>query len=493
MKKVLLFLIDSMMPDVLINCMKKDKAPAFQFLYQHGQLIPDCVTVFPTMTASIDCSLITGEYPDRHKVPGLIWYDPAERKMVNYINGAWPILSMGLVQCVRNAIYDMNERHLSKEVRTIHEELEEMGYTSGSINVIAHRGLVRHKVHLPFVVNAVTGFSMNEMVSGPTIFSMGTLVKPAIFREVPWNWSQSFASSLGINDSYAIDVLIEIVRSGRQPDFTLVYLPDNDHMVHKSPHLAEEHLAAVDKQLVRFLQTFDSWEQALEKNVIILVSDHGQTVIGSTEQHDIDLDHLLSPFAIHRLESAHVQGDELVICNNERMAYLYPLRDELLPQVIQAVSMDRRIDLIAWKEREWVKVMRGGENGVLSFRRGGSLRDCYGNSWTVDGEGEVLDLHRSDTGVVFFDAYPDAFSRLYGALFSQDVPSIVITAAPGYEFKSKNMPTHLGGGSHGSLHKQDSLIPLLIAGSKRPFPQPARLVDIKSYVMAELAARTVLA
>ncbi|UFJ43120.1 alkaline phosphatase family protein [Brevibacillus humidisoli] len=490
MKKVLLFLIDSMMTDVLLNCIQKGKTPALQFFHRNGQLIPDCVTVFPTMTASIDCSLITGEYPDRHKVPGLVWYDPSEQKIVNYINGAEPVLTIGLAQCARNVVFDMNDRHLSSEVQTVHEELEEKGFTSGSINVIAHRGRKRYNVHPPFLLDAAAGFSLEGTTSGPTIFSMGTLVKPAIFREVPWSMSQSPAGSLGINDVYAIDVLIEVVRSGMQPDFTLIYLPDNDHKVHKSPRLAEDHLAQVDKQLVRFLDTFDTWEQALERNVFILVSDHGQTVVGSTEEHNVNLDQLLEGYATHQLQSTNIQGDELVICNNERMAYLYPLRDDLLFQVIETLSGEGRIDLIAWKEGEWAKVMNRGE--LLSFRRGGTLRDQYGTAWTVEGEWKVLDLYQDESGVIGFDSYPDALSRLYGALFSQDVPVIIITAAPGYEFLSKHMPTHLGGGSHGSLHKQDSLIPLLIAGTNRPFVQPARLVDIKSYVIQEVTTQAAL-
>lgn len=487
MKKVLLFLIDSMMTDVLRSCLDKGKTPAMQFLYQHGHLIEDCVTVFPTMTASVDCSLITGAYPDRHKVPGLIWYDPAEQKIVNYLNGPGAVVTLGLVQCLRNALFDLNNRHLSSEVQTIHEALEEMGYTSGSINVMAHRGLKSYSVHPPFLLDAATGFSLSGATMGPTIFSLGALVKPAIFREVPWNLSQSLQASLGINDTYAIDLLIEVVKSGMQPDFTLIYLPDNDHRLHQAYRHAEDHLAQVDQQLVRFLDTFDSWEQAIQRNVFILASDHGQTLIGDTEEHNVDLDQLLSGFVLHRLHKGDVQGDEVVLCNNERMAYLYPLRDNLLLPVVEVLAAESRIDLVAWKDGPWVNVLN--RHQLLSFCRGGSVADLYGNTWTLKGEWEVLDLRLNARGSIAFGSYPDALSRLYGALFSQDVPLIVITAAPGYEFVSEHMPTHLGGGSHGSLHKQDSLVPLLIAGSSRTFPQPARLVDMKSYILHLITSR----
>jgi hypothetical protein len=81
-----------------------------------------------------------------------------------------------------------------------------------------------------------------------------------------------------------------------------------------------------------------------------------------------------------------------------------------------------------------------------------------------NGEWSVLDL-RIREGIVDYGDYPDALSRLYGALYSQEFPMIVITARPRYEFKSKFYPVHLDGGSHGSLHKYDSTIPLIITGT----------------------------
>lgn len=488
MKKVILFLIDSMMPDVLERCIAAKRAPGMQFLMERGQYIPDCVTVFPTMTASIDCSLITGVYPDQHKVPGLVWYDPAKGKMYNYINGAIPVKKIGIAHCASNVLFDLNERHLSKEVRTIHEVVEENKLVSGSINVIAHRGHKQHQVHMPPLLDALTSFKLREKVSGPTIMSLGTLVRPDIFRPITWNMAQTLTEGYGINDTYAIDVLIEVIRSGKQPHFTLVYLPENDHKLHKSPLDAVSHLADVDTHLVRFLDSFDSWEQMLERNVCILISDHGQTIIGESDDHNIPLDRLLRGFSIQPLGAEVTAQMDVVICNNERMTYLYPVDTSKLMPIVEAVSIDQRIDLIAWKENEQVVVRRGGSNERMRFWRNGPYRDAYGASWNVEGDPLVLDVSY-DGELLAFDTYPDAFARLYGALFSQTAPVVVLTAAKGYEFLSECAPTHLGGGSHGSLHKQDSLIPLLVAGSSHTFRTPARLVDVKDFILQELGIK----
>lgn len=485
MKKVILFLIDSMMPDVLERCIAAKKAPGMQFLMERGQYIPDCVTVFPTMTASIDCSLITGVYPDEHKVPGLVWYDPAKGQMYNYINGAIPVQKLGITHCAMNVLFDLNERHMSKDVPTIHEILEENKLVSGSINVIAHRGHKQHQVQIPPLLDALTAFQLREKVSGPTIMSLGTLVRPDMFRPITWNLAQTISEGYGINDTYAIDVLIEVIRSGKQPDFTLVYLPENDHKLHKSPLDAISHLADVDKQLVRFLDSFDSWEQVVERNVCMLISDHGQTVIGESEDHNISLDSLLSRFTIHPLGAQVTPQMDVVICNNERMAYLYPTDDSKLMPIVEAVSVDERIDLIAWREGERIAVRRGGTDRLMRFWRGGPYRDVYGRRWSVEGELTVLDV-AADGDLLLFDTFPDAFSRLYGAFFSQSAPVVVVSAAIGYEFLSECAPTHLGGGSHGSLHKQDSIIPLLVAGAAHRFRTPARLVDVKDFILQEL-------
>ncbi|GED72794.1 hypothetical protein BRE01_64960 [Brevibacillus reuszeri] len=489
MKKVILFLIDSMMPDVLERCIAAKKAPGLQFLMERSQYIPDCVTVFPTMTASIDCSLITGVYPDVHKIPGLVWYDTETRQMINYINGAIPVQKMGIAHCASNVLFDLNERHLSRSVKTIHEVVEENHLVSGSINVIAHRGHKKHKVHMPPMLDALTSFQLREKVSGPTIMSMGTLVRPDLFRSVAWDMSQSVLKGYGINDAFAIDQLIEVIRSGKQPHFTLVYLPENDHKLHKSPQDAIQHLAEVDKELVRFLDSFSSWEQMLERNVCILISDHGQTVIGEGEEHNIPLERLLSGFSIHAIGKVVAPEVDVVICNNERMAYLYAKDPDTLKGIVEALVVDDRIDVIAWRENEKIIVRKGGTTEVLRFWRDGTYPDAYGVKWGIEGDVSVLDV-QFDGEQLLFDTYPDAFSRLYGSLFSQSGHVIAITAAKGYEMLSEYFPTHLGGGSHGSLHKQDSLIPLLIAGAKHKIGLPARLVDVKDFILCELGIAT---
>ncbi|MFD3274080.1 alkaline phosphatase family protein [Paenibacillus dendritiformis] len=483
MKKIILLLIDSLMPTILDDCIRHRTVPGLKFLMDRGKYWPNCVTVFPTMTASVDCSLLTGTYPDQHRIPGLIWYDPENEEIINYVNGWNCIRKLGLSNCAQHVLFNLNEKHLSTRVSTIFEELNQRGKTSASINAIVHRSVTRHGVRLPFLMNVSTGFRFrNRSIAGPDIMTLGAMVDAKMNQELPRTMLR-YTRRCGINDAYAAYVTRDLIRSNQLPDFTLVYFPDNDHEIHKkNPAHGEEPLIRVDQHIQQILNAFDSWEEAVNQCVFITTSDHGQTRIGKGNHFNIDLDQLLQAFSVlqlgHKVSSTH----DLVVCNNERMAYLYPLRMEKFQAMIEQLVSEPRIDLIAWKDKGQVTVRESGSGRTMHYQPGGVYTDNYGCSWTVIGEESVLDLKINDGHIQYGD-YPDAMARLYGALYSQDVPMIVITARPRYEFKSRYYPVHLGGGSHGSLHKYDSDIPLIITGAAHAMQEPPRLVDLKAYIL----------
>jgi hypothetical protein len=139
----------------------------------------------------------------------------------------------------------------------------------------------------------------------------------------------------------------------------------------------------------------------------------------------------------------------------------------------------RGVDLIAWLATEdGMPVVRDGvgladEGGIeavveragheFRFRPGGVLLDVRGNAWEVRGEPEALkgDITR---GRFESDEYPDSLARLWSALTSPHAGDILISAAEGYECVDWGGSDHVGGGSHGSLHRGDSLAPLLFVG-----------------------------
>jgi hypothetical protein len=82
----------------------------------------------------------------------------------------------------------------------------------------------------------------------------------------------------------------------------------------------------------------------------------------------------------------------------------------------------------------------------------------------VEGELAVLRAEIQD-GRVLCTEYPDALARAWSALNCPTAGDILLSAAPGYEFVDWGGSDHVGGGSHGSLHRSDSLGVLLWCGT----------------------------
>jgi hypothetical protein len=103
------------------------------------------------------------------------------------------------------------------------------------------------------------------------------------------------------------------------------------------------------------------------------------------------------------------------------------------------------------------------ERGELRFSPGGDLVDLRGRRWSVDGELAALG-GRVEDGRLLTPDYPDALARVWSALTCPTAGDVLLSAAPGWEFADWGGSDHVGGGSHGSLHKSDSLGALLWSG-----------------------------
>ena len=67
-------------------------------------------------------------------------------------------------------------------------------------------------------------------------------------------------------------------------------------------------------------------------------------------------------------------------------------------------------------------------------------------------------------GEVRSPTYPDALGRLWSSLSCARAGEVQVSAEPGWEFTDWGGSDHVGGGSHGSLHRCDSLGVLITNG-----------------------------
>lgn len=487
-KKVIFLMADSLMHQAIDQGIGKQELPAFKFLIEHGQYYKNLVSSFPTMSVTVDSSLLTGAYSDIHRVPGLTWYSADDRKLINYGTGPMEILQHGVNPVLSDALIHLNGSHLNKNVPTIYEDLARQGLKSGSINGLVYRGAFVHKLSIPDWIQGPASLPKEIDVKGPELLSLGSLSNPFQgYIDIP----EGLANRMGIDNDFAIEAVKYLVQTDKLPDFLFVYLPDLDRELHKKGPTGLGGVKKMDRQLQSLLQSFGSPEKALDKAVFIVAGDSGMTRILPAEQNPvIDLTSLLGDANILRPGEAVSKETEIILAVNETMAYVYSLKvDHPLRDVANLLRNDPRIDLISWKEKEWVYAIQGSTANQIKFKAGGRLTDSYNQSWTVEQDEKVLDLRVNMAAhTLDYDQYPDVLKRLSSALRSHQGEFLVVTAKPGYEFTGSSSPTHKGGGGHGSIRKMESLVPLIISGTDRK-PEYVRMVDLKDYLLNLLTKR----
>jgi hypothetical protein len=86
---------------------------------------------------------------------------------------------------------------------------------------------------------------------------------------------------------------------------------------------------------------------------------------------------------------------------------------------------------------------------------------------------------RVDPDGGLFD-YPDGGRRAWAALHNPNAGEVLVSAAPGIEFTDLAGRHHAGGGSHGSLRRGDSEVPMLTLGFDAV---PESIVDVTPAVL----------
>ncbi|GAB3043278.1 alkaline phosphatase family protein [Virgibacillus ainsalahensis] len=476
-KPVILLNIDSLMPAPLEVAIQTGHAPALQFLMENGSYLSNVVSSFPTMSVTIDSSLLTGTYADKHQIPGLNWFDDSRKQIINYGTGFRETNKLGIRKTIHNMLYKLNNEHLSGDVTTVYEELAEKGVTSASINSFVYRGNTPKRLQVPKLFSTLTYFEDGKWTSKtPPIFSLGAFSKLR---------SRSFPTQIAAgNYKYTARELRHLIRKNKLPGFTFCIFQDLDFRMHFKGPMDIKGISKIDREIQKTLNLYSSWEEALHQCVWMIMGDNGHSPTGSSyRKFVIDLRKTLKKYRIARLQRPIHKKDEIVLSVNQRMAYIYVLnRNISLSAIIDRLKKDHRIDIIAWKKENSIHVVSGMREGSLHYSPGGEYTDVYQQTWNMEGDFELLDVHVGDDKKISYGDYPDPLARVYGAMHSQPGRFIVVNAKPGCDFKAQSTPFHLAGAAHGSLHKQESIVPLVIAGTTLK-PDYPRLVDMKEFLL----------
>jgi hypothetical protein len=175
---------------------------------------------------------------------------------------------------------------------------------------------------------------------------------------------------------------------------------------------------------------------------------------------------------------------ELAACPSARSAMVYALdlgrRDELVRRAADTLLEADGVELVITREDGRALVRSGA--GELRFAPGDDLTDACGRGWALAGDESVLELNTGG-GRVGGDTYPDALGRLWSALACPHSGDVLASAELGYEFVDWGGADHVGGGSHGSLHRDDSEGVLLLCGVDAPEREQWSLSDVTPLVL----------
>jgi hypothetical protein len=486
--KVLLIVVDAATPRVVCPAIETGRLANLAKIAASGEMHQSSVTIFPSITPAATSSIITGCYPAEHGIAGASWFDEARGEVAYFGDDFWVIAKEGFGAFLRDFLVRLNGDRLTAP--TLFELVEGGGRDAACLNYLVHRGLVTHKVNVPWLLSILPGVPFTETVTGPKVLCLGDFVPgrtPSRSRSL--HGKSGALHRFGMDDASTSALLVDLVETGEMPPLTVAYFADNDYQSHEvGPAVALPVIDRVDATLGAMFDAAGGFERFLQDTCIIVTSDHGHCeVLADANAAVIRLDTLFADFARADIGRGWRNGDEVLICPNMRAAQIYvrePTRDQI-ERVATTALLDARVDLIMWRETGQATEPRYvvlGPRGRLTFWRSSTTvdtegGDAFGTRWGWSGDLDVLRLERDGRHVVSTE-YPNALERITGVLDARNSGEIWLTARPGCEFEVHGGKAHVGGASHGSLHALDSLSPVIVAGARARLPSAMRSVDI---------------
>src|SRR5688500_13630289 len=124
-KKLVLVVIDGVKTTMLERVIELDRAPALKRLMSEGVYMDGCVSAFPSVTPVCAATITTGMPLDRHLRPSMNWYHRGDERYVEYGSSFSATRAFGIQRSLTDTVYNMNLAHLSREVPTVFETLDD--------------------------------------------------------------------------------------------------------------------------------------------------------------------------------------------------------------------------------------------------------------------------------------------------------------------------------------------------------------------------------
>src|SRR5580692_9121405 len=292
MKKLVLIVVDAMKPEMLDRAIAAGRAPALARIAQEGVYVNDVVAAFPSVTPVCAATITTGVGPDRHLIPSMNWYHRDEGRYVEYGSSFSASRQFGVLRSLTDTVYGMNAEHLSHDVETVFESLDDADVRTAGTTYLIYRGRHEHEVaQESALARIVTSTLFRRTILGP---------KELFYADLYASRKTGCKGQLGlpgVRDQHTGCVGSYLVEHDLF-DFMLFSLPDNDAFSHKNgPHAQVTSIANADRQIERLMHAGGGPDQFLEDHAVVVTSDHSQALVEERIRLDLALEdfHVATP------------------------------------------------------------------------------------------------------------------------------------------------------------------------------------------------------
>jgi hypothetical protein len=477
MKKLVLAVIDGMRPAAMRQAIESGAAPTLARLVKDGYASERCISSFPSLTPVATSTITTGEGPGRHGVPSMHWYKRDEQRYVDYGISFPAARRAGVITVLKDLVYRINEEHLSRDTPTIFERLEASGIRAACTTYMIYRGPHEHE----FI-----GTGLGGMLAGATGMSRRThgpsqLIYGDIFDSLGTPCRSSFGVP-GRRDQHSACAAIELIKQDAY-DFLLLSLPDNDNYSHRvGPEGQVRSIARADLEIQRVIDAAGGYRQFIDTHAMIVVSDHSHSKV----KESLDLLGMLDEWDVLQPRQSKRRPAHVAVSPAARFGSIWVLDEDARHAQVERLQSELRdrdnIDQVLWLEGDEAAVASGHDE--LRFAPGSAYTDSRGLSWDVDGDLSVLGMIAGE-GQIESKIYPDALARAWSALQCPTMGDVLVTPELGYEFLDWGGVAHVGGGTHGSLHVEDSAAQIVVTGTGDSFADRKNwsIADVYSLVL----------
>jgi arylsulfatase A-like enzyme len=448
-----MIIADGVRPDALALFIDGGHLPALAALREEGQL-STITSAFPSVTGPAYAPFLMGRYPGSVGLPGLRWYDRSRR--VARLTGH--------ARSYVGADMRFVDRDIDRASPTIFELVKP---SIGALSVIG-RGLRRR-----------------ERIGQSPAF---------IARAAATHFRGNVRGWLAIDRLVGEEAAFRLRK--QRARYTFIALTGIDKTSHAEGHdapIVGDAMRIVDDTVAQIRSDAER-DGRWSKMHLWIGSDHGHSPV---REHE-DLVGLLSEWGYSTLAhpwAFNSSADVAVMVSGNAMTHLYldidqkarpwwPALGARWNDLAERLLSRESVDLVILPTSGSSCEIRARGRGSSTLTWAESMYSYRPNSGDPLGIGEQSSRDAEEAYDATIDSdYPDALVQIAHLAASPRSGDIILSAARGWDYRARYEPIpHVS--SHGALHREHMLVPLLL--NRPPVGVPRRTVDVMPSALAAL-------